>query len=516
MPNPILPSRAAPRASASCCTPMPAASRRAPPELCSFRRRRLWRRRTEAVPPSLICVLPLNAPAEQVFEINTSGLEVRTDQLVSFQACSSTRHDRCRPGDVLPWDADAFHMLPPLETIIRKAHGADVGPDRTAPVRLAAKMNALGLLQISCVGTDPQTPQSWPLEFNLRPHEHGGAAARGTPAPAPVAPNATTEAQQAARDHIAIIFTRPPPKSDRLTANAVLKSMERLIGLPRHEWNAALLRNLWPSLIERIMGRKLSVEHEEAWLTLAGFLLRPGFGFAHDGLRMDELWRLRDAGLYFPGKRSKVQEYILWRQVAGGLTAERQELLLAGELASIRAGKASPELVRLAGSLERLPRETKAELIEAFIAHAARLIEAKQHCAPHLAALGLLLNRTPLYAGPETVVAADFVAQRLRGIPAFELGRSRDDGVLQPLPQGGARCGRPKLGCPQVAARPDRPQAGARRYRAQSRRYNQGVHPSRAHRPHHPVRRAAAPGPGARRRPELSRLLFWRVSPPLV
>ena len=301
-------------------------------------------------------------------------------------------------------------MLPPLETIIRTAHGADVGPDRTVPVRLAAKMNALGLLQISCVGTDPQTPQSWPLEFDLRPHERGGAAARGAPAPAPVAPNATAEAQQAARDHIAIIFTRAPPKSG-LTANAVLKSMERLIGLPRHEWNAALLRNLWPSLNERIMGRKLSVEHEEAWLTLAGFLLRPGFGFAHDGLRMDELWRLRDAGLHFPGKRSKVQEYILWRQVAGGLTAERQERLLAGELASIRAGKASPELVRLAGSLERLPPETKAELIEAFIAHAARLIEAKQHCAPHLAALGLLLNRTPLYAGPETVVAADFVAQ---------------------------------------------------------------------------------------------------------
>ncbi len=96
-----------------------------------------------------------------------------------------------------------------------------------------------------------------------------------------------------------------------------------------------------------MMGRKLSVEHEEAWLTLAGFLLRPGFGFAHDGLRMDELWRLRDAGLCFPGKRSKVQEYILWRRVAGGLTAERQERLLAGELASIRAGKAPPELVRL-------------------------------------------------------------------------------------------------------------------------------------------------------------------------
>ena len=128
-------------------------------------------------------MLPRNAAAEQVFEINLPGLELRTDQLVSFQACSSTRHGRCRAGDVLPWDADAYHMLPPLQTIIRTAHGPDAGPDRTVPIRLAAKMNALGLLQISCVGTDPRTPQSWPLEFNLRPHERGSAATRGTPPP---------------------------------------------------------------------------------------------------------------------------------------------------------------------------------------------------------------------------------------------------------------------------------------------------------------------------------------------
>jgi hypothetical protein len=280
-------------------------------------------------------------------------------------------------------------------------------------------MNALGLLQISCVGTDPQTPQSWPLEFNLRPHEHGRAAARSALAPQPVAPNATADAQQAAGDHIAILFTRPPSKSG-LTANTVLKSLERMIGLPRHEWNAALLRSLWPALNEQVLGRKLSVEHEEAWLTLAGFLLRPGFGVAHDDLRMDELWRSRDAGLCFPGKRSKVQETILWRRVAGGLSAERQESLLAGELPSIHAGKASPELVRLAGSLERLRRKTKADLIETFIAQALARVEAKQHCAPYLAALGLLLNRTPLYAGPETVVAADFVVRAYTAFKDFD------------------------------------------------------------------------------------------------
>jgi molecular chaperone DnaK (HSP70) len=364
----------------------------------------------QRVPSALVCVLPRNASPEHVFDVNLPGLELRTNQMVSFEACSSTRHGRCRAGDVVPWDTDAFHMLPPLQTIIRTGKQPDVGPDRTMPVRLAAKINALGLLQISCVSVDPLTPQSWPLEFNLRPHEQSRAAALITPAPAPVEPNATLEAQQAARDHITTIFTRLPAKSAKLTANAILKNLERILGLPRREWNVALLRNLWPSLNKQMGGRKLSVEHEEAWLTLAGFLLRPGFGFAQDELHMDELWRLREAGLCFPGKRSKVQTYILWRRVAGGLTAERQEMLLAGELDSICMGRATPELVRLAGSLERLPQKTKAELVQTFIAQTLQRVEAKQHCAPYLSALGLLLNRVPLYGGPETVVPPDFVA----------------------------------------------------------------------------------------------------------
>ena len=45
---------------------------------------------------------------------------------------------------------------------------------------------------------------------------------------------------------------------------------------------------------------------------------------------------------------------------------------------------------------------------------------AKQHCAPHLAALGLLLNRAPLYAGPETVVVAEFVARAYEAFQDFD------------------------------------------------------------------------------------------------
>ena len=47
-------------------------------------------------------------------------------------------------------------------------------------------------------------------------------------------------------------------------------------------------------------------------------------------------------------------------------------------------------------------------------------VEAKQHCAPYLAALGLLLNRAPLYAGPETVVVAEFVARAYAAFQDFD------------------------------------------------------------------------------------------------
>jgi len=369
--------------------------------------------------PTLVCVLPRNAGAEQEFDIDPPGLEMRTDRPVSFQAWSSTRHGRCRAGDVLSGDVEAFHRLPPLQTIIRTADGQD-GSDRSVPVRLAAKMNALGLLQISCVSTDRLIQQSWPLEFNLRSHEQSNAGSGGQPEALPVEPNATTEARQAAHERIANTFSKPAPKSERLTGNSVLKHLERGFGLARHEWNAALLRDLWPSLNERMAGRKCSVDHEEAWLILAGFLLRPGFGFIGDAMHMDELWRLNDAGLCFPGKRSKVQEYILWRRVAGGLTPDRQETLLAGELKTIRSGRASPELIRLAGSLEGLPGQTKADLIETFITQGLQRIEVKQHCAPYLAALGLLLNRTPFHAGPESVVPPEMVARTYAAFQDFD------------------------------------------------------------------------------------------------
>ncbi len=76
--------------------------------------------------------------------------------------------------------------------------------------------------------------------------------------------------------------------------------------------------------------------------------------------------------------------------------------------------------MRLSGSLELIPHEMKAELVNLFIDEAAALASAGQPCAPYLAALGLLLNRAPLYAGPETVVSPDLVERAYTAFRSFD------------------------------------------------------------------------------------------------
>lgn len=372
--------------------------------------------------PSLICVLPRGALSEQRFEVTGVPLEMQTNRLARFQAFSSPRHDGCKAGDIIEFNEESFRPLPPLETVIRLESGAGRTSD-TIPIKLVASTNDLDLLHVSCVSADPRVEQSWPLEFNLRTRKHDQQPPRPTAASRPVKPNIGPAPLAAAKLQTERFFARSVNQRDPITAARVLKKLEQVLGMPRGAWNAGLVRSLWAALETCMARRKLSADHEESWLILAGFLLRPGFGAPADDLRIDSLWRLREQGLCFSGKRTKTQEYILWRRVAGGLSQQRQEQIIAAELDRIRARKkVLPELIRLAGSLERLPNETKAELANLFIEAASDLAREKNHCAPHLDALGHILSRAPLYAGPETVVSPDLVERAFESFRRFDWG----------------------------------------------------------------------------------------------
>ena len=233
--------------------------------------------------------------------------------------------------------------------------------------------------------------------------------------------SAVPDALADAGERIKTAFTQPLAKRDKLTAARLFQSLEQSLGCSKGDWNGILVRGLWTSLEACQASRAISVDHEEAWLILAGFFLRPGFGVAMDESRIDALWRICSAGLSFPGKRTKLQEYILWRRVAGGLSRERQEIVLAADIDKIREGKVCPpELIRMAGSFERLGHELKTELTERFIEMAVDLMSQRKHCAPYLTALGLLLNRTPFYSGPESVAPPALVEQAYEALRAFD------------------------------------------------------------------------------------------------
>jgi molecular chaperone DnaK (HSP70) len=361
--------------------------------------------------PALICILPRGAASEEKFRVSEVGLELRVNRLVRFRPFYSTRRARDKAGSVVPWNDRDFQPLPPLETTPRLAGPLPEG-DRL-PVILTARINELGLLHVACVSADPDVRETWPLEFNLRPNESGNEKPRHTDdLPVMASPEVDLVRLDAARARIRTLFSRPLDRRDKLTATNLLKSLERILSMPKADWNYLLIRSLWPTLQQCLSCRKESVEHEETWLILAGFLLRPGFGAEGDVARINELWQFQVDGAAYSGKRIQLQQYILWRRVAGGLSRERQEAILAAELPKLRTQKNPPaELVRLAGSLEKISPTNKLELVEHFLRNARELAEEKQYCAPYLAALGLLLNRTPLYAGPETILAPAHVEQ---------------------------------------------------------------------------------------------------------
>ncbi len=340
--------------------------------------------------PTLVCILPRGAEPELEFQITHPGLELRLNRPVRFQTYYSTRHDKDKPGAIVALKPGDFHKLPPLQTTARLA-----SVDRL-PVHLTTKLTELGLLHLECVGAG----QVWPLAFNLRAGENTVVAESDS--------GTSPEALTAAKQRIVTLFSAHLDPADPLTAARLLKSLETLLGAPKNEWNLMLIRSLWTALKRCIPCRANSVEHEEALLILAGFFLRPGFGAELDPARIDDLWQVHTSGLAHPGKQIQLQQYILWRRLAGGLDRERQDVLIDAALPKLQQGKNTPaELIRLVGALERIDPAIKSELIDLFL---DRAISAS-YPAPYFVALGQLLNRTPLYSGPEAVVPPALVAR---------------------------------------------------------------------------------------------------------
>lgn len=372
-------------------------------------------------------LLPRGSQEGRVFQSNQI-FALRPNTPVAFHLLTSHVRLQDQEGDLIDIDPIEMQSLPPIQTILRfgrKQMQSDV--ESTIPVRLGIRFTAIGTVEL---WLESQTSEhKWQLEFQLR------SATGQDPA--------LLQKGQASRDEtfekgyleeakrsIEMLFQ---PGSS-LKPSQIMERLESQIGTDRREWGPTLLRELWVSLLKIAPYRKMSIEHEARWWNLAGFFLRPGFGFPLDDFRLKELWKIILAEL----KTSKtseclVQMWICFRRIAGGFNKGQQIQLaseIIGEVFDKKSGKIDikrkgdlylySEKIRALAALERLDLSFKVRLCDA-------LIDRILHHSPanyDYWALGRIGGRHLLYGSAGQVIPKEvvtrWVEQLLRHQPVPE------------------------------------------------------------------------------------------------
>ena len=346
--------------------------------------------------PALLCALPRGAQPEDWTDIALAGLRLATNRSVRFQAWQGNATAADAPGSLRPAATD-FTRLPPMDTRI------DL-PGPSAPesiaVRLRSAVTETGVLRVLCVADD-DSEASWELAFNLRQDASSPASSPTLARPAASDPATLRQALALLKDQV----QRSTAKASRIFAK-----LELSLARPRHEWTLPELRQLADALLS--LDRALAGEpaRAEAWLQLAGYCLRPGFGYADDPARIERLWLLLAPLLSSKTPaRVEAQAAILWRRVAGGLSPAQQADLLAAQ--GPLSAKLPAERIRLLGALEKLPASQKRSLAEWCLDQGLAQAKSSGYPAPYFAAMGQLLSRSPFNAGPDCVVPPETVLQ---------------------------------------------------------------------------------------------------------
>jgi molecular chaperone DnaK (HSP70) len=364
-----------------------------------------------------VCVMPRGTEEGTTLELANREFTVLTNRPVSFTLYSSTtRHDQ--HGDVVALDEAETHRHAPLITVLRygkKSREAELS------VRLTVKFTEVGTLELWCESL--KTDHRWRLQFQLRGAGPEDEATESEPEETEtVIPDEAIE--QAVR-LIRAVFggARDEIAGEPVAPESLVGRLEAALGYGKDAWPMAAIRKLCDAMLDVADGRKKSARYEARWLNLFGFCLRPGFGAAVDDWRMTQARKIYLAGLVFPKDiQCQVEWFVLWRRVAGGLTAGQQVELYQRLLSALgiggkkQVGRLNTQIeyegLRLLASLEHLPAQTRAGLGKALLAR----IKEKPANKGYLWSLGRIGARIPFYGPLNSVVPADTAAEWIKAL----------------------------------------------------------------------------------------------------
>jgi molecular chaperone DnaK (HSP70) len=406
----------------------------------------------ESQPPAAVCLVPAGVEPGHDVDLTERRFNLLISEPVEFPLYVSSLRLTDRPGELVPVDREQMTPLPPIRTVLktRKRSESD-----TISVTLHARLTEIGTLDLWC--SEAQGRGSWRLQFDVRSATQTDVAAKET------AGEQLGMLEEEAWEPVQRLIVATFGLEGNEPPEGLVKRLSETAGMNRRDWPPSLLRRIWETLMEVEPGRRRSQVHEARWLNLLGFALRPGYGLAVDDWRVAETWRTLQGNLVHATAMCRAEWWVLWRRIAGGLSAGQQQALADPLLVPIRAvhrqltsGKGrgadfnlgsheGAEVWRLLGSLELLQGTTKIELGQMLVdLLPKRRLETVR---PAMAwALGRLGARLPIYGPLNTVVPVETAAgwvQKLMDLDgsestvqlaAMQIARKTDD-RYRDLPQ---------------------------------------------------------------------------------
>ena len=282
-------------------------------------------------PEMAICLVERGMAEGTKNELTEKRFYVLANQPVRFYLYSSSYRTGDRVGDVVNVD-NSLSSLPPLHTVIKfgkKAKGTSV------PVKVEAYYTEVGTLALWCRSI--RSIHRWRFQFQLRETDQA----------MPVLDKEVFEeslVDQALQD-VRKAFSAEAGKSEPAR---LMKAIAATVDRPKERWPLSFIRQVGDELASLDSAKKRSLEHESRWLNLIGFCLRPGFGDALDDHRIRNLWKIfNDGPVHAKNVQVRSEWWVLWRRVAGGLSANQQRQVLQVISALVRPGKGNKK-IRLA------------------------------------------------------------------------------------------------------------------------------------------------------------------------
>jgi molecular chaperone DnaK (HSP70) len=363
---------------------------------------------------SALCILPQDAPPEKEHAAAPPSLRALVGKPASFRILRNARRSSDQPGDVVNTADEGFTELPALETILTPPGGGEVPRDPNVAVSLRTTLRSTGLLRVELLCAEPglRWNRPWPLEFSLRRTASTADSKKSAD---------RSDAVALAGKQLVALLDPSRKTRQKLTANTIFTAGEKALGARKSDWSGGIVRQLFDIWFEAADQRYASAEHEETWLHLGGWLLRPGCGMIGDPERVAPLAEILARAPKFPNGSVKIQRWICARRIAAGLDPSQSLAIWSHAAAEWKDGaNPSAEIAMLAGALETLASNYR----EAVARRLVTVILAQPANPAYWKALGRLLSRVLFHAGTEQILSPELVEEIWQELCTIDPGES--------------------------------------------------------------------------------------------